>query len=138
MNKAAFSLEKYIFNRVRIDFDLNKLSELEIDFKPSGSFKQMNPNSVFDLKFIFSAKDKGASESFVSVECHATFKFASNIQFNEIPSFFYANSIAIVFPYVRAFVSTITLQANVPPIVLPTMNLSSLEEPLKKHTKEVQ
>jgi preprotein translocase subunit SecB len=137
INKAAFSFEKYTFNKVEIDFDSNNLSELEIDFSPSGIFKQTASGSVFELKFIFSAKDKETSAGFVLIECNSTFRFASNIQFEEIPSFFYANSIAIVFPYIRAFVSTVTLQANFPPIVLPTMNLSSLEEPLRKHTKEL-
>lgn len=49
---------------------------------------------------------------------------------------FYANSIAIVFPYIRAFISTVTLQANlVSPILLPTMNLTSLGERLMNNTK---
>ena len=56
------------------------------------------------------------------------------IEFNDIPGFFYPNSIAILFPYIRAFVSTLTLQANVTPIVLPTLNLTNLQEKLKKNT----
>lgn len=43
---------------------------------------------------------------------------------------------AILFPYIRAFVSTVTLQANVMPILLPTVNLSSLESRLRENTKE--
>lgn len=54
-----------------------------------------------------------------------------------MPSYFYRNSIAIVFPYIRAFISTVTLQANIPPIILPTMNLTSLEIPLKQNTTNV-
>ena len=134
--KAAFSLERYVFNKIEIDFDLNSQNELEIDFSPSGVFKQTDSESLFELKFIFSAKDKGATKAFVGIECNSTFKFASGISFEEIPSYFYANSIAILFPYVRAFISTVTLQANYPPIVLATMNLSSLEETLKNKTVE--
>ncbi|EXZ22215.1 pretranslocase subunit SecB family protein, partial [Bacteroides fragilis str. S13 L11] len=52
----------------------------------------------------------------------------------EIPNFFYPNSIAILFPYVRAFVSTLTLQANIKPILLPTLNLSSLQDTLRENT----
>jgi Preprotein translocase subunit SecB len=137
INKAAFSLEKYTFNKVEIDFDSNSLPELEINFVPSGMFKRTETESIFELKFIFSAKSKGVSKAFVVIECNAIFKFANNILFEEIPSFFYANSIAIIFPYVRAFVSTVTLQANILPIVLPTMNLSSLEKPLREQTKEI-
>ncbi|MBQ2321387.1 MAG: protein-export chaperone SecB, partial [Bacteroidales bacterium] len=45
------------------------------------------------------------------------------------------NSVAIIFPYIRAFVSTISLQANVNPIVLPTINLTGLTGELKRQTK---
>jgi len=39
-----------------------------------------------------------------------------------------------MFPYIRAFVSTLTLQANTKLLKLGLMNLSELEEPLKKNT----
>lgn len=136
-NKAAFSLNKYTFNKVKIDFDSEYLPELEISFNPSGVFKRTEEESIFELTLVFSAKNKGNSQEFVAIECNSSFKFASNILFEEIPAYFYANSIAIIFPYIRAFVSTVTLQANFPPIVLPTMNLSSLEEPLRRQTKVI-
>lgn len=56
INKAAFSLQKYTFNKVVIDFDSNNLPELELDFKPSGVFKQLDNGSVFELKFVFFSK----------------------------------------------------------------------------------
>lgn len=60
------------------------------------------------------------------------------MELKDIPDFFYANSIAIIFPYIRAFVSTLTLQANIPPIVLPTLNLSQLRTILRDNTQEVK
>ena len=70
----------------------------------------------------------------ILVNCVASFKFKENISLAEIPNFFYPNSIAILFPYVRAFVSTLTLQANIKPILLPTLNLSSLQDILRENT----
>ena len=136
MNKAAFSLEVYSFNKVNIDFDVNINGDLQIDFKPSGLFKQAESESVYELKIIFSAADKGSQKHIVDIECNAIFKFAERIEFNEIPSYFYGNSIAIIFPYIRAFISTVTLQANFQPLVLPTMNLSSLADPLRENTSK--
>jgi preprotein translocase subunit SecB len=66
--------------------------------------------------------------------CKARFVFREPVLLEEIPDYFYLNSIAILFPYVRAFVSIITLQANINPLMLPTMNLASLQETLKKNT----
>lgn len=80
------------------------------------------------LYFDFLAKSE--AKAVFRVTCRAVFELTSD----ELPEFFYANSIAIIFPYVRAFISTVSLQANVPSIVLPTMNLSSLRETLAQST----
>ena len=64
----------------------------------------------------------------------AQYEFRNEIAFEQIPDFFYANSIAIIFPYIRAFISTLTLQANFVPIVLPTLNLTPLRQQLKSNT----
>ena len=68
------------------------------------------------------------------VNCVAWFEFQDVERIEDIPDYFYANSIAILFPYVRAFVSTLTLQANVPPMVLPTLNLFPLQKILQENT----
>ena len=66
------------------------------------------------------------------------FGFTEPIELSEIPDFFYPNCMAIVFPYVRSFLSTLSLQANVPPIILPIINFSDLQGVLKRNTKEVK
>lgn len=132
MNKAAFSLINYRFEKVKIDFSKKDSNSLDISFSTSGKF--ISKESVFELKFVFAAHSGDVSNSFVEIECIALFRFENDLQFEDIPTYFYRNSIAIIFPYVRAFVSTVTLQANIPPIVLPTMNLSSLEVPLRENT----
>ena len=63
--------------------------------------------------------------------------FSIFLKLNSIPSFFYKNAIAIMFPYVRAFISTLTLQANTKLLNLGLMNLSSLEKPLIENTIEL-
>jgi preprotein translocase subunit SecB len=133
MNKAAFSLDNYFFKKVLIDLSLNKSEEFRIDFHPSGEFNE--ENSTYELFFTFKAKNKDEKKPFIQIECVAQFKFAESLKLDEIPPYFYVNSIAIIFPYMRAFISTVTLQSNIPPIVLPTMNLTDLAGPLKKNTK---
>ncbi len=135
MNKAAFSLKEYKFEKVSIDFLKRTSNELNITFDPSGKF--MSENSTFELIIVFNAFNEDVENSFVTIKCSSIFQFENEINFDEIPSYFYRNSIAIVFPYIRAFISTVTLQANIPPIILPTMNLTSLEIPLKQNTTNV-
>lgn len=131
-NKAVFSLEKYYFSKVNIDLNHKNSNDLEILFEPSG--KYISEQTKYELKFIFQAINNNSKDPFINIECIANFKFENVNTLDDIPSYFYRNSIAIVFPYLRAFISTVTLQANIPPVVLPTMNLSSLEKPLREHT----
>ena len=131
--KAAFQLNKYVFNSVFINLENQKPSEVSIDFDPSGVFD--SENSTYELKFIFSAFNTDSEDTpFIKIQCLGTFSFENVKTVAEIPSFFYRNAIAILFPYVRAFISTVTLQANIPPMILPTYNLSELEAPLKENT----
>ena len=135
MVRAMFSLENYSFSKVIIDLSKKTSTELIISFDPSGEF---NPkNSVYTLLFKFYASTEHNRTPFVSIDCQATFSFDPQITFNDIPSYFYRNAIALLFPYLRAFVSTVTLQANMPPIILPTMNLSGLENQLKESTTQL-
>lgn len=136
MEKAAFALVNYSFDKVIIDYSLKSGQEIKIKFIPEGVFTKTKEKSTYNLSFNFTAISDNKENPFVDIQCNAIFEFAHPITYEEIPSFFYANSIAIIFPYLRAFVSTVTLQANKKPIVLPTMNLSSLEKDLRDNTIE--
>lgn len=137
MERAAFSLENYRFPEVRLDFrNLNEgNNNIGMRITPSGIFDKNT--GEFALKFDFYAVAEGNdNRPCVFVSCEGTFKFTDVHSCNDIPSFFYPNSIAILFPYMRAFVSTVSLQANFQPLILPTMNLSSLGGELKKNIIE--
>ncbi|WP_415711111.1 protein-export chaperone SecB, partial [Aquirufa beregesia] len=77
---------------------------------------------------------ENSENTFIEIECNGIFGFKENTTFEQIPDFFYNNSMAILFPYLRAFISLVTLQINIPPLILPTLNLSSLEADLRKNT----
>ena len=130
---ATFSFEKFRVIKSSINFE-NTPSSMRLDFMPSGIF--LKEERRFVLNFLFTAKseDETTTDNVVSINCEAVYKFEDNISFESIPEYFYSNSIAIAFPYIRAFVSTITLQANVKPIILPTLNLTALNSLLKKNT----
>jgi preprotein translocase subunit SecB len=135
MKQAAFSLKHYTFTKVDIDYlKKSDTPDISIDIKPSGIFDKEDSN--YKLSFIFSATTND-DKPFIVVVCDSIFRLKNVKSIEEIPSFFYKNSIAILFPYIRAFVSTITLQANREPMILPTMNLSVLESTLKEHTREI-
>lgn len=131
IKKATFSLEHYSFDEVYLNLKNVKEANLALEFAPKGKF--LKKKKEFQLDFVFNANLK--NKKVIMVSCNALFRFTDISSFEEIPSYFFPNSIAIIFPYVRAMVSTLTLQANVKPVVLPTMNLSSLQEQLKNNTQ---
>lgn len=133
MDNAAFKLDTYYFEKASLNFDIPNDAKLNIDIIPSGIYAQ--ENGIYTLRFEVKVICNETDSEVVNVLCKAQFSFGSPIQIEDIPEFFYPNSLAIIFPYVRAFVSTITLQANVRPVILPTVNLMSLTEILRSKTE---
>ncbi|WP_264509972.1 protein-export chaperone SecB [Flavobacterium sp. N1719] len=131
-NPASFQLDDYIFNNILLRFEKELPKDINIDIVPSGVFNV--DNSLFDLTFEFVAFGIDREKPFIKINCIGSFVFQNIKTINEIPEYFYRNAMALLFPYLRAFISVLTLQANIPPLVLPTYNLSQLEKPLRENT----
>ena len=113
--------------------DFYESSALDLSFSPSGIYDKST--KTFSLRFVFTASQGDENKTIVKIVCLATFEFNEPLDIDAIPDYFYPNSLAIVFPYVRAFVSSVTLQANmVSPILIPTLNLTRLQSSLKANT----
>lgn len=135
MEKATFKLDGYHFTKASLDFNIPNDAELNISFNPKGVFYAKDAHYVLVFDVAVECGETGTEV--VRVSCEASFSFDNKVSVEDIPDYFYPNSLAIVFPYIRAFVSTISLQANVQPVVLPTVNLMGLTEKLKEQTKVV-
>lgn len=136
MEKAAFKLDYYHFTKASLDFNIPNKANLNISFNPKGVFR--SKESSYELNFDVKVVCTETNTEVVNVSCVASFSFDGKIAKEDIPDYFFPNSLAIVFPYIRAFVSTITLQANVQPVVLPTINLMGLTEELKEQTTIIE
>lgn len=130
--EATFSFTGYKIKEFSFTEPAGEHSNLNVDFSPSGQYNQKE--GIFTLLLSFSAATLNGS-IFIKVVVEANYKFEENMLFEKFPPYFFPNSIAIVFPYVRAFVTTLTSVANIKPLILPTFNLSSLEGILKENTR---
>lgn len=127
---ARFAFVSYQFTEAKLSFIIDKKHELAIEIEPQGRY---NPNDgEFDVFVQTTIINNG--KRVIEVTCVAKYKFERAIKSEEIPNYFYANSIAIIFPYIRAFISTLSVQANIPVVVIPTINLTSLGPILKQRT----
>lgn len=139
MEKAAFRFKNYYFTKAKIEFpaQTERNLDLNVKFIPKGEFVKEDSIFKLHLEVIVSSNKDGLETNLVEVACYSEFAFSEQIKLCDIPGFFYPNSIAIIFPYIRAFISTLSLQANMNPIILPTMNLTYLQEELKNNTTEI-
>lgn len=128
---APFQLERTKIKRFEfIEPDTDNI-EMVVRFDPVGVYHESE--SKYTLAFNFTASN-GDSTPFVNVIMESYFKFMEPVKFEDLPSYFYKNIIAIVFPYLRSFITTLTVLANDKALILPIMNLSNLEQDLKKST----
>ena len=118
----------------------------EINYKKNEKFMMDKEGTSIDFKItpIISGKEKNMSVELVvdvfenalennkpfEMKVHLTGYFITE---GENPEIFKANAIAILYPYVRAIVSTYTANANITPLILPAINVNKLIEDQKKN-----
>lgn len=131
--EAAFSFEDYKFTEVSLNLGaLGEDDNLIVEFRPSGEY---NPTlGLYKMTLDFIASNERSDDRIITIRCVAFFKFREPLELKELPLYFYANSTAILYPYIRAFVSTLSLQANFNSIMLPTLNVSALADEMKDNT----
>ncbi|MNP98416.1 Preprotein translocase subunit SecB [compost metagenome] len=134
MEQATFSFKSYKIERFLFNLENGTEDKISIKIDPQGVFISDERKFILTFHFYAFEKEKTYEKSFVECTLTAEFLFSENIKtIEDIPQYFYPNSIAIVFPYLRSFISSLTIQANIKPVILPTMNLTSLSTPLKEN-----
>jgi preprotein translocase subunit SecB len=134
--KADFKFVKFKVPKFSYNETKEEKKEIKLLFNPSGVYNESERK--FELTIDFLGYEEGQEDNpIISVSSVSIFKFKEDIVFNEIPEYFYTNSIAIVFPYLRAFISNLTLQANTGLIMLGLMNFIGMSEVLKQNTKKI-
>lgn len=66
------------------------------------------------------------------------FSFAELTEKENISEYFYTNAPAIIFPYIRAYISSLTALSGMEAINLPPLMLGGLREELFQNTKEIE
>lgn len=134
----AFSLKRYWFDDIVLTskgFVPNE--NIRVDFGPKCIFSKSSHSAI--LEVTFTASTGSAEKPFFSVKCCGEYVFEKSVKtVSDIPDFFYANGIAIIYPYLRAYVSLVSQQANFGcAIILPLSNLSGIKDFVKKNTTEI-
>lgn len=134
MNISKFKFDRYKILKSQIEIDENYEGDsagLKIKFKTSGIVKQSENTFVLYLN----VKIKN-SDTTVNIELDALgeFKYVPVEDIKEMDNYFYVNASAILFPYLRAYISTLSALSSIKTITLPTLNLTNLAAELKENT----
>ncbi|MFC4723034.1 hypothetical protein ACFO5O_11930 [Geojedonia litorea] len=131
--KASFSFKAFRVPNFSYNDSENQEPELILDFNPTGKFN--SKSGVFFLTLEFKGFEKGKENNpIIQIKSISEFKFSKPLNSEEIPIYFFSNSIAIVFPYLRAFISNLTLQSNTGVMMLGLMNFTGMGDDLKRNT----
>ena len=131
--KAAFKFLEYQIPEFSFKEPSNtNVETLDIRFEAQGNYDLTESIYSMQILFLSSTKEDGEVTRVLTI---AKFSFEEKgMPLDDIPPYFYRNGLAIVFPFIRAFISTLTLQANLKLLIIPILNLSELEEELKSKT----
>ena len=130
---SPFALQDYKIIEFSYKKPADENFQINLNFTPSGLYN--TTTGIFKVKLVFTCNIEKEATEFIKGILEADFKFSEPTPYEQIPPYFYVNSIAIIFPYVRAFIGTLSLQSNVGIVVLPLLNLMALEKPLRDSTK---
>jgi len=132
---AKFQFQGFKIKKSSIELNTDEQGELDLDFNLSGVINK--GSGVFELDMgVFISND----EKTVNIETIAVgnYSFPLDQEFENLKNFLYLNAPALLFPYVRAYISTLTALSGIKPITLPTMNLSQLKESLEANTTIIE
>ncbi len=122
--KSVLIFEKYIVDKV--EFIRNKNCDLDqrtkVNFSVSKSVKKIEDKMEVTIETkIFEHAEENNYPFEMNVQITGFFAVENESKLNLEP-----NAIAILYPYIRAIVSTYTASANVNALILPPINVNKL------------
>lgn len=123
--EAKFRLKSYVIDNASIKFDRNNIpKDLKVDIQRGGNVKE---NNEYHYSVVATIEEPSCGFE-LKATCSAIFEFDRELTNEERSGYFSLNAPAILFPYIRAYISTLTSLSGISPIVLPTINLAAHKE----------
>ncbi len=128
----GFKIIRSLIERNEFEPNGNELSKrISLGFAPKGIINKTQGN--FQLQLGVKIEDENKSFN-IEIDAIANYTFEKKESLDNLNDLFYKNAPALLFPYIRAYISTLTNLSGFDPINLPTLNMTKLGEDLKKKT----
>ncbi|MDY0154486.1 MAG: protein-export chaperone SecB [Prevotella sp.] len=131
ISKFRFKGYKITHSELNISGEQSENTEYSIGINAKG--KAETDNFILTLDVSISSNDNSID---ANVVVEGTFNFNKEISKEILNSLFCANAPAIMFPYVRAYISTLTALSGVDTVVIPTLAMTPLGEEIKESLSE--
>ncbi len=121
MTKASMQSFKVI--NVNFVNSIKEQKKIELGFSYSYNVKYSNQNTCVG-EFTANITDKSNPDEFkITVTANGMFRFEQGAQ----KEFLHVETYNELFPYIRAFITTVTANTGIPPIIIPFIDISKKE-----------
>ena len=130
--KSSLRFEKYQVNNINFrlnDKFSNDEEDINIDLSITKSITYDEANKKGSVKLITKVFDNAYENNYpysCNLEVTGYFSIEGTDNKEECERLLNINAVAILFPYIRALISTYTANANVAPLILPPINVNKL------------
>lgn len=130
--ESLLSFSGFLITHSRIDIKGIVGNKMNISLDASGEIRK--EEEIFHLALKVSVVDD-LEKMFVEVKAETDFRIGGgDIDDPAFSNYLYLNAPAIIFPYVRAYITSLTGLSGIPPVIIPPINISGLKEKLQEHT----
>jgi preprotein translocase subunit SecB len=131
---TAFKFDNFIVVESHIIQNPIKQGKASINIEPVGV---LDPDGkTFKLLLDVNVTDENKSFD-IKIKTLGVFEFKEKQMGNKLDNYFLVNAPAIIFPYIRSYISALTSLSGIKTINLPLMNLTSLIDKLKKSMSDL-
>lgn len=136
VQKVSFRFANFFVRESHILLNEQGEFKIRVNITPKGYiFKSLNQ---FHLELNVDVQEETGKFN-LTVKAISIFEFEQGANLEEYKSsMFVVNAPAIAFPYVRAYIATLTAQSGLFTVTLPTFNLTSLADDLEKNISELE
>lgn len=106
-----------------------------IAFEPSGVFDKNQNTFTLYLNTKITEKEE---RILIEVSTRSVFEYSETDDTNMLMEYFTGNAPAIVFPYIRSYISALTALSGMQTITMPTLNMSAISKTIAEHIRVIE
>lgn len=126
---AKFRFERYLVTETKVNVTGKEIDkDIHIGVEPEGEINSDNKLFTLTLRVVI----RDATDNLeVGMVIKGFFSYEMG-SIEELLPYISVNAPAILFPYIRSYISSMTALGGMPPIILPTLNLTRVGEKLRE------